>query len=196
MGSFQNNITECLQQRCGPMLHSNLCKGLTTFSQEHKTHITHWLSDWLTYDFSCTWRYSKDVRWLLCAAFHWHFELREENKFQTNKQLRYSPWVSPCWHTCMKIASYIVQRWGTKRLIVGGVHCVAFWELATKGHWSLPFGPPHKSPTFQHSKQLSHAIKQTLCLDNTSMSTATCLVQHFGLFVTDVKNRDFSAVCI
>lgn len=86
MGSFQNinNISECLQQQCDPMLHSNLCKGLNTFSQEHKTHITHWLSDWLTYDFSSTWRYSKDVRCLVCAAFHWHFELKEKKIKQIN----------------------------------------------------------------------------------------------------------------
>lgn len=96
-----NNITgECLQQcyglalwpaplppcLSGTVLLSSPRKELTTFSQGLETYITHWLSDWLTYDFSSTWRYSKDLGWLLCAAHSWHFKLRERKNWRKKEK--------------------------------------------------------------------------------------------------------------
>lgn len=76
---------------------------------------------------------------------------KKNRKERNNAEARHKPRVSVI--RCPHLENTIIceevgepEPW----LIVDAVYCLAVGELVQrhrKGHWSLPFGPAHKSPT-------------------------------------------------
>lgn len=155
---------------------------------------THYpLTDWLTYDFSSTWRYSKDLRWLLCATHSWHFE-KKKKKTQAEAQAPGLS-VSRCPHLGNNI-TYEEMRDKELRLFVKAVHCLAAWELANAtgkvtGHFHLDphINPPlsgavnNTQPALPRNKKRRKKMYFVLTTPPCPF-TATGLVQPSALFIT------------
>lgn len=137
------SVVFCLS---GAVMPISPCKGTCSLQNTH----------WLTYAFSCTWRYTKDLEWLLCATHThtWPFEHKEKpiltikiiNKMNNNKteQKRNTSGGSP--RPCkeqMPTFGITEEEMRTKLwLIVEAVNCVAVWVPANAtgkvtGHFHL-----------------------------------------------------------